>query len=111
VRCLQVEDITCITGGSDGSVRVWDLDKAEEEEAIRAASEAHARSSNEAGTESSPSVVRDSQDDKKEKKETDDGACSTALDGHTREVTALYFDGNCLVGFAESIHRLGGDGD
>jgi mitochondrial division protein 1 len=96
VKCLQVEDITCITGGTDGSVRVWDLDKAEEEEAIRAAA-VHVRSSssNEARTDSIPSALRDGQEGKKE---ADWAACSTAIDGHTREVTALYFDGNCLVG-------------
>ncbi|KAI9613297.1 hypothetical protein KEM48_003806 [Puccinia striiformis f. sp. tritici PST-130] len=28
VKCLQVEDMTCITGGVDGQIRMWDLDRA-----------------------------------------------------------------------------------
>jgi division protein 1 len=86
VKCLQVEDATCITGGSDGSIRIWDLEKAEEEEAVRAAQQA-------AGKTEKLESEGGNADEAKEK----DDACTAVLEGHTREVTALYFDRNCLV--------------
>ncbi|KAL1675759.1 WD40-repeat-containing domain protein [Schizophyllum commune] len=32
VRCLQVEDHVCLTGGADGDVRLWDLRRVDEDE-------------------------------------------------------------------------------
>lgn len=32
VKCIQVEDQVCLTGGDDGNVRVWDLRLVDEDE-------------------------------------------------------------------------------
>ncbi|KAF8665083.1 hypothetical protein AX16_000551 [Volvariella volvacea WC 439] len=31
VKCIQVEDMVCLTGGEDGNVRIWDLRKVDED--------------------------------------------------------------------------------
>lgn len=101
VKCVQVEDHVCLTGGEDGNVRLWDLrrvdqddwggegeivslsDVAEEDEGrIEGEVADHVngiRSSEGAGTS-----------------ETD--VCARLLEGHSKAVTALYFEDDCLVG-------------
>ena len=32
VKCIQVEDHICLTGSEDGTVRVWDLRRVDEDE-------------------------------------------------------------------------------
>jgi mitochondrial division protein 1 len=106
VKCIQVEDTVCLTGGNDGNVRVWDLrlvgeddeweregeivslsDVIEEEEDV---DELGMRrdlngSSIRQGTSTAASVAEK------------DGPCIRLLEGHTKAVTALYFEEDCLV--------------
>lgn len=105
VKCVQVEDMICLTGGDDGNVRVWDLRKVDEDEDWERTSEVTSLSDVaeedegvdelgmrkdgngviRQGTSTAGSVV-----DK-------DGPCVRLLEGHTKAVTALYFEEDCLV--------------
>lgn len=109
VKCLQVEDELCITGGVDSSVRLWDLHRVEDYEArlsIKANSESKAGGgiikqggeSNGGGDdddddEGGPSAKGNGADDRD--KEHD--PCLRSLEGHSKAVTSLYFDDTCLV--------------
>ncbi|PWN89328.1 WD40 repeat-like protein [Acaromyces ingoldii] len=110
VKCLQVEDELCITGGVDSSVRLWDLHRVEDYEArlsIKATSESKAGGgiikqggeSNGGGgdddddDEGGPSAKGNGTDDRD--KEHD--PCLRSLEGHSKAVTSLYFDDTCLV--------------
>ncbi|KAJ7640121.1 WD40 repeat-like protein [Mycena rosella] len=108
VKCLQVEDHVCLTGGADGNVRLWDLrrvdadqadgwgdegelvtlsDVAEEDE------EGAGAGSAEAGVAPETNGVRSG----KERATERDDCCARVLEGHTKAVTALYFEDDCLV--------------
>ncbi|KAJ7651943.1 WD40-repeat-containing domain protein [Mycena polygramma] len=108
VKCVQVEDHVCLTGGADGNVRLWDLrrvdadpadgwgdegelvtlsDVAEEEE------ESVSGSSMDVGDESESNGVRAG----KQRATERDDCCARVLEGHTKAVTALYFEDDCLV--------------
>lgn len=110
VRALQVEDHVCLTGGSDGAVRVWDLRRVGADnttdttvsstgvvdtgDAVSdAGTDAELVTLSEAGSSAyaaSDSVLGDEGND-------GDGPCARVLAGHSRAVTALYFEDNCLV--------------
>lgn len=98
VKCMQVEDNLCLTGSEDGSVRLWDLrlvdddwekdglsDVPEEDsssyhdgELIEKSDYARSSAASEADTES-------------------EGPCLRTFGGHSKAVTALYFEDECLV--------------
>ena len=106
VKCIQVEDMMCSTGGEDGNIRVWDLrrvdedddwvreseivslsDVAEEDEGVdELGMRKDANGSIRQGTSTPESAVEK------------DGPCVRLLEGHTKAVTALYFEDECLVG-------------
>ena len=106
VHCLQVEDHVCLTGGADGSIRLWDLrrvgddddwgegemvnlsDVAEEEEG-----EEGTEYSDESKAPTANAPVRDQ-------------PCARVLEGHTQTVTALYFEDECLVRRSASLLPL-----
>lgn len=108
VKCLQVEDEVCITGGTDNTIRIWDLTKVENFEArltMTASGELQPRKKPpdlDRGDESMDSIkirhgdttVGD-QEDEEVRDEFD--PCIKSLEGHSKSVTALYFDDNCLV--------------
>lgn len=73
VKCVQVEDTTCVTGGSDSRIRVWDL-----RELTGPGGFATHVQDDESGS-SHPSIL------------------SAELLGHSGSVSALYFDESCLV--------------
>lgn len=104
----------CLTGGDDGNVGVWDLrqvdevddwergsemvnlsDVAEEDEGV---DELGMRTSDvngdsiKQGTSSSASAVEK------------DSACVKMLEGHSKAVTALYFEDQCLVSRSYAPH-------
>jgi len=87
VHCLQVEDHVCLTGGADGNVRLWDLRRVDEEEGW--------------GKLSLNDIAEEDEEEggfvKAQGSSTKDGACARVLDGHTKAVTALYFEDDCLV--------------
>ncbi|KAJ6501552.1 WD40-repeat-containing domain protein [Mycena vitilis] len=108
VKCVQVEDHVCLTGGADGNVRLWDLrrvdadpadgwgdegelvtlsDVAEEEESVSGSSMDVGES------ESESNGVRAG----KQRATEGDDCCARVLEGHTKAVTALYFEDDCLV--------------
>lgn len=95
VKCLQVEDSTCITGGADGQIRVWDLIKAvdEDERSLPRASESHELTTDHSNTPG----VNDHSNLEPRPEPLPDGPCVMKLEGHTQPVTALYFDDTCLV--------------
>jgi len=98
VKCIQVEDNLCLTGSEDGSVRLWDLrlvdddwekdglsDVLEEDsspyhdgELVEKADYTRSATVSDAGTDF-------------------DGPCVRTFDGHSKAVTALYFEDECLV--------------
>ncbi|KIS68407.1 uncharacterized protein UMAG_03498 [Mycosarcoma maydis] len=113
VKCLQVEDEVCITGGSDHSIRIWDLTKVENFEArltMTASGELRARRRSPDLNRSPPPVADESMDsikirdgdttagdgDEEEVRDEFD-PCVKRLEGHSKSVTSLYFDDNCLV--------------
>jgi division protein 1 len=103
VKCLQVEDTLCLTGGVDGAVRLWDLRRVGMEEDEIEPGWDLAEEKSEFGefgefgeTRSSRSEVSAGSDANGHgsKKES---TCIRVLEGHSRPVTALYFEDNCLV--------------
>lgn len=72
VKCLQVEDELCVSGSLDSSCRVWDLRRVDAFEAACAAR-------------------IDGHDADAE------NPCVRTLEGHSRGITALYFDAHTLV--------------
>jgi division protein 1 len=102
VKALQVEDHVCLTGGEDGAVRVWDLRRVGAEDArenlgnITEESDAMETETEDGEGErlsrKKANGVRSSEDAR-----TEDGPCARVLEGHSKAVTALYFEENCLV--------------
>lgn len=86
VKCLQVEDQLCLTGGADTNVDIWDLRKVEiyENETARTEQDGHTSKLITDGTapDGSPGS---------------DGACMRTLEGHSQPVSSLFFEGNVLV--------------
>ncbi|SPO27634.1 related to CAF4 - CCR4 associated factor [Ustilago trichophora] len=113
VKCLQVEDEVCISGGTDNTIRIWDLTKVENFEARltmtasgelppRRKSPDPNRNATFAGDESMVSInIRKGDttvgDDDDEEVRDEFDPCLKSLEGHSKSVTALYFDDNCLV--------------
>lgn len=105
VRCLQLEEELCITGGADASICLWDLRKVEnwetrlemkqQERDGQAPSVAGATPVNtkELVEEATGGSIRDSN----AKKDDEWSPCLRKLDGHSKAVTSLYFDEGCLV--------------
>ncbi|KAH8834802.1 WD40-repeat-containing domain protein [Flagelloscypha sp. PMI_526] len=92
VRCVQVEDQLCLTGGEDGDVRLWDLRKVDDDdegelvelsEIIEEDEEGHAAPTNGVHSPTRESPSKD--------------VCTRVLQGHTKRITSLYFDDECLV--------------
>lgn len=114
VKTLQVESSMCITGGVDGQIKIWDLDLAEASVPAPTVSptsqdDTSDRSVNSVlfGSERDSSggsgLINDIGEDEGMMRERptngavrEEGLVRT-LDGHTRAVTCLYFEGDCLV--------------
>ncbi|CEQ40661.1 SPOSA6832_02311, partial [Sporobolomyces salmonicolor] len=134
VKVLQVEGGVAVTGGKDGGIRVWDLERAEEDfftgrVARRDERDEDVFSAAVGGgggggsglingnrtaveddgllREPGEKSVRDGDAEKKDEKE--DGPCVRVLDGHTKAVTSLYFDGPCLRPLPR--HKVTGSSD
>ena len=86
VKCLQVEDQLCLTGGADTNVHIWDLRNVEgyDIEASRTEIVGH---TSEAFRE--PTAPRESPGS--------DRSCIRTLEGHSQPVSSLFFEGNVLV--------------
>lgn len=100
VKCLQVEDHVCLTGGEDGNVRLWDLRRVDDDDdgwmdEIVSLGDVAEEGEGEREPELShnPNGIRDSM----EREASKDDPCARLLEGHTKAVTALYFEDECLV--------------
>lgn len=108
-----MEDTLCLTGGSDGNIRLWDLRVVEDyEDRLQRASEdrAHqdpldriAKHSNreEFNWEEEPSVSGITSSAQVE----ENGPCVRTLEGHSKSVTSLYYEDGCLVSPAHAHWR------
>lgn len=122
VKCIQVEDHICLTGGDDGSVRLWDLRRVDEDEEWESA-EVHSLSDvaeEEDGiTEDGVKVSRDPELNGDSKirqgglmsEPEMSPACARVLDGHSKAVSALYFEEDCLVCSSSILVIIVGDID
>lgn len=91
VKALQVEDELCVTGGADSRIKIWDLRKVEDWETRL---QMRAEGSDGAGA-GEHAVAGDRTADGGDRDESDPRL--KTLEGHSKEVTALYFDETCLV--------------
>lgn len=100
VKSIQVEDHICLTGGEDGDVRIWDLRKVDDEtwgegEMVSLSDVAEEAEDEVGELVERPNSIRNGREDENELEK--DGSCLRVLGGHTRAVTALYFEDECLV--------------
>lgn len=100
VKCIQVEDNLCLTGAEDGSVRLWDLRLVDEDDWERdgLANVAEEDESNAYDEElvEKPNGIR-SNEPCEAGTADQTGPCIRLLEGHSKAVTALYFEDECLV--------------
>jgi division protein 1 len=90
VKCLQVEDMMCATGGVDGTVRLWDLKKVGwDDEEFEPGWDLASEKSEFEDVRSEASGPSD--------KKKENSPCVRVLEGHSKPVTALYFEDDCLV--------------
>ncbi len=96
VKTLQVEDHVCLTGADDGAVRVWDLRRVGDDDDL--VSVPGVGCVEDSAEDSKLNGIRngDSTDDDFD---LADGPCARVLEGHSKAVTALFFEENCLVSY------------
>ncbi|WWC85751.1 mitochondrial division protein 1 [Kwoniella dendrophila CBS 6074] len=122
VKALQVEDTLCLTGGSDGAIRLWDLRMVEDyEERLQSQLEELARQDpleRIANQRERANAAHEDENDneenlaeEKDEFDWDEGPsgitqasqidisspCVRTLEGHSKSVTALYYEDGCLV--------------
>lgn len=105
VKCIQVEDHVCLTGGEDGNVRLWDLRRVDEDDewaeaemvSLSDVAEEYEEGSGQMrdGEEVKVNGVRGGDEAEAELEKNE--PCVRILEGHTQAVTALYFEDECLV--------------
>ena len=97
VKCLQVEDHVCLTGSDDSTVRLWDLRRVEEDDDVEIVVYSDATGSDGGDCEivERPNGIRNGSVSESELgRET---AFVRALEGHSKAVTSMYFEDECLV--------------
>lgn len=113
VRALQVEDTLCLTGGSDGDVRLWDmrivedyedrLQKVNQRDADRNVLEKIADnrsvSENSDDWDEGPSGYTDASMLTTASQVEDSGPCVRVLGGHSKAISALSYEDGTLVCF------------
>ncbi|KAL1952286.1 hypothetical protein VTO73DRAFT_1435 [Trametes versicolor] len=102
VKCVQVEDQICLTGSEDGTVRVWDLRRVDEDEEwesgeMLSLSEIAEEDESTEGSERKANGIRDGESSRPSSVAEREGACMRVLEGHSKAVTAMYFEDECLV--------------
>ncbi|KAI0666271.1 WD40 repeat-like protein [Trametes maxima] len=101
IKCIQVEDQICLTGSEDGTVRVWDLRRVDEDEEwesgeMLSLSEIAEEDESAEGSER-VNGIQQSESSRPSSVAEREGACVRVLEGHTKAVTAMYFEDECLV--------------
>ena len=97
VKCLQVEDHVCLTGSDDSTVRLWDLRRVEDDDDVEIAAYSDATGSDGGDGEmvERPGGIRNGLVGGSELgRET---PFVRALEGHSKAVTSMYFEDDCLV--------------
>ncbi|KAH9994454.1 WD40 repeat-like protein [Russula vinacea] len=111
VKALQVEAHLCVTGATDGAVRLWDLRRVDgdagtsEWDLSDVLEEAEEDCDTGTGTGTGDSVVVErphtgpngTRSRNGTTKEDTPGPCIRVLEGHSKAVTALYFENDTLV--------------
>ena len=97
VHCLQVEDHVCLTGGADGSVRLWDLRNVDNDDGWSESDIVHLSDVVEEDEEAGEFGERSSSIRSSDGPTEDKGPCIRLLEGHTQAVTSLFFEDECLV--------------
>ncbi|KAG7090757.1 hypothetical protein E1B28_009846 [Marasmius oreades] len=101
VKAIQVESHVCLTGSEDSTVRLWDLRKVDVEDNYGWGEEGEIVSLSDVAEEEEggrdeesfkPNGIRNVGE-----KEREDPACMRVLEGHTKAVTAMFFEDKCLV--------------
>ncbi|KAL4068419.1 WD40-repeat-containing domain protein [Scleroderma yunnanense] len=96
VKCIQVEDNLCLTGAEDGTVRLWDLRLVDDDWDKGTLSDvAEEDGSHDGEVVVKPNGIRSS--NASETGTEDEGPCLRLFDGHSKAVTALYLEDECLV--------------
>lgn len=94
----------CLTGGDDGTVRLWDLrrvdadgaDGWEDEGDMVNLSEIQEENEDGDGGDGDRTLNGEERNGKSAARERDD-PCVRLLEGHSKAVTSLYFEDDCLV--------------
>ncbi len=102
IKCVQVEDQICLTGGEDGTVRVWDLRRVDEDEEwesgeMLSLSEIAEEDESTEGSVRKTNGIREGESSRPSSVAEREGACMRVLEGHSKAVTAMYFEDECLV--------------
>ena len=98
VKCIQVEDNLCLTGAEEGTVRLWDLRLVEDDEwnrdGLTDVTEEAEGTAYDGELVEKPNGIQSSEPNE----DTDRaGPCIRVFEGHSKAVTALYFEDECLV--------------
>lgn len=100
VKCIQVEDSLCLTGAEDGSVRLWDLRLIDEDDwerdGLTDVAEEDERMPYDGELVEKPNGIR-SNEPSEAGTADQTGPCIRLFEGHSKAVTALYFEDECLV--------------
>ena len=100
VKAIQVEEHLCLTGSEDGSVRVWDLRRVDDDEWASGVVHLEDVIEEEEDAEEGvvvekPNGIRNGADESVAEPQ---GPCLRVLGGHSKAVTAIYFEDDTLVG-------------
>jgi division protein 1 len=100
VKCIQVEDNLCLTGAEDGSVRLWDLRLVDEDDwerdGLADVVEEDEGPAYDGELVEKPNGIRSSESSEAGTVDQT-GPCIRLFEGHSKAVTALYFEDECLV--------------